>query len=423
MLEIPKEVAVLIIDSVGSNGIAPETGIEYFTVGLENYLNAIKDEYFDRVLKISSTVKLIVGTYGGGKSHFLYSVRNLAWNKNFAVSYVSLHENESPFHQVDSVYKAIVKSLSRPMKLDELLKGKEIGIESFLKYWYDSKRQEFESKGFSGNNLDDTLVEYSKSQIQGFDSTSFTNAIRNAFLALHEKRNEDFTELVLWLKGEGYDAQFKSKYGIFQKVEKQTAFSLIRSLLEFVTTIGFNGLVLLFDEAEKIPSLNSKQADLLASNLREFIDETKQTRLSHLLMLYAVPDEGFLQRRGQTYEALKQRFAKFFDVDTPNGTKIDLRRLNPKEEDAKTFLMSIGIKLSKIYEVAREVEFDQDIVTGSLSNIVEAVWKKRYGDISYIRIFVQSSISVFDRLRKDRISPINSEEADQMVANVLKVST
>lgn len=422
MSEIPKDVAMMIIDSVGSNGIAPECGIEYFTVGLDEYLNSLKDEYFDRILKISSTVKLIVGTYGGGKSHFLYSVRNLAWKENFAVSYVSLHENESPFHQIDSVYKAIAKSLSRPMRLEELLKGKEAGIESFLKYWYDAKRQEFESKGFSGNELDDTLIEYSR-QIQSFDSTSFTNAIRNAFVTLHEKRDDDFTELVLWLKGEGYDAQFKSKYNIFQKVEKQTAFSLIRSLVGFITAIGFNGLVLLFDEAEKIPSLNSKQADLLASNLREFIDETKQTRLAHLFMLYAVPDEGFLQRRGQTYEALKQRFAKFFDKDTPTGTKIDLRRLNPTEEGAKIFLKSIGLKLSKVYETAREIKFDPTILSVSLQNLVEAVWRKRYGDISYVRIFVQSSVSGFDRLRKDQTTSINPDEADKIVGNVLKVST
>jgi hypothetical protein len=257
----------------------------------------------------------------------------------------------------------------------------------------------------------------------GLDSTSFKNAVQSAFLALHQKREDDFSELVQWLKGEGYDTAFKSKYRIFQKVEKQTAFSLIRSLVEWITTMGFNGLALLFDEAEKIPSLNSKQADLLTSNLREFIDETKQTKMRHLFMLYAVPDESFLQRRGQTYEALKQRFAKYFDKDTPTGTKIDLRKLTPTEQDAKTFLKNIGLKLSKVYESAKDTKFDQSVLSSSLENLVEAVWKKRFGDISYVRVFVQTAVSGYDRLKVSQSSPIGSEEADQIVANVLRVNT
>lgn len=423
MSTIPKDIATMIIDSVGSNGIAPECGIEYFTVGLDEYLEALRKEYFESVLKLSSTVKLIVGHYGGGKSHFLYAVRNLAWKQNFATCYVSLHEHESPFHQIDSVYKAIVKNLSRPMTTEELIKGKEIGIESFLKYWYDSKRQEYESKGFSGKDLDEVLKDYVR-QIPGFDSTSFKNAVLEAFLALDEKREDDFSELVQWLKGEGYDAAFKSKYKIFQKVEKQTAWSLIRSLIEWLTSIGFNGLALLFDEAEKIPSLSSKQADLLAANLREFVDETKQTKMRHVFMLYAVPNEDFLSRRQVTYEALKQRFAKFFDKDTPTGTKIDLRQLiTPTEQAAKVFLKNIGLKLSRVYESSRDISFDQETVSSSLDNLVEAVWKKRFGEISYVRIFVQTAVSGFDRLRKLPNSPINLEEADQIVGNVLKVSS
>jgi hypothetical protein len=200
-------------------------------------------------------------------------------------------------------------------------------------------------------------------------------------------------------------------------VEKQTGFSLIRSLVEFITVVGFNGLALLFDEAEKTPSLSSKQADTLANNLRQFIDETHQSKLAHLFMLYAVPNEEFLQRRGQTYEALKQRFAKFFDKDTPSGTKIDLRRLNPTDHDAKMFLKNIGLKLSKVYESAKDCTFDPNMLSPSLDNLIQEVWIKRYGDISYVRIFVQSSVSLFERLQRNQTNPIDQTEAAEIVGN------
>jgi len=419
MSEIPKDIATFVINSVGSNGIAPPLGIEYFSVGLDDTLNALKKEYFDCILKISSTAKLIVGNYGGGKSHFLYSVRNLAWKEKFVVSYVMLFEAESPFYQIDSVYKAIVKKMSRPLTVQEYLKAKDEGIDNFIRYWYDLKCQELESKGFKGHDLDGAIREYIK-QIQNFDSISFSNAIKNAFLALHEKRDEDFTELSLWLKGEGYDPAFKRKYGIFQKVEKQTAFSLIRSLVEFINYAGFNGLALLFDEAEKTPSLSSKQADTLANNLRQFIDETHQARLAHLFMLYAVPNEEFLQRRGQTYEALKQRFAKFFDKDTPSGTKIDLSRLNPTEEDVKNFLKNIGLKLSKVFESAKDCSFDVNVLSPSLDNLVEEVWTKRYGDISYVRIFVQSAVGLFEKLSQNQRTIIDRSQAAEIVGKTLR---
>lgn len=137
-------------------------------------------------------------------------------------------------------------------------------------------------------------------------------------------------------------------------------------------------------------------------------------------MLYAVPNEEFLQRRGQTYEALKQRFAKFFDVETPSGTKIDLRKLNPTENDAKAFLKNIGLKLSKVYESAKDCTFNQDVLSASLDNLVEEVWTKRYGDISYVRIFVQSTVSLFEKLQRNPTAQIGKEEASEIVGNTLR---
>lgn len=417
---LSQEIACKIIESVGSSGLAPAYGLEYFTAGLDAYLEALKTEYFEGVLKASSTAKLVVGAYGGGKTHFLYCVRNLAWKENFVVSYVSLTESESPFHQIENIYKAIVKNLLRPMTTSELASGQEGGIESFLRYWYDSKRSEFESKGFSDSELDEVLKDYARQQIRSYDSTSFTNAIRHAFLALHEKEDEKFDELVLWLKGEGWDTSFKAKYKIFQIVDKHAAPSLIRSLAEWINSIGFGGLALLFDEAEKVPSLNSKQADQLSSNLREFIDETKREQRGRVLIFYAVPDEGFLQRKGQTYEALKQRFAKFFDLETPTGTKIDLQRITPTEMESKAFLNEVGLKLSEVYRTCYGVDLSLDALEPSLKNLIDAVWEKRYGDVSYRRIFVQSAVSAFDTLRKKKSSTISLKDAKNIVANVLK---
>jgi hypothetical protein len=134
MNELKPQVARRIIDTVGANGIPPQYGFQFFTAGLEPYLSVIEEEYLASFIKQGgSAFKMVVGVYGGGKTHFLYCVRDIAWNHNFAVSYVSLSPGESPFHKLELVYSAIVRNIVAPLTADELLSGYEPGIGAFLR--------------------------------------------------------------------------------------------------------------------------------------------------------------------------------------------------------------------------------------------------------------------------------------------------
>src|SRR5690242_2718169 len=129
MNELTQQQADMIIRSVASTGTPPEYGIEFFTAGLKEYLDVIEEDYLDNYIAGGgSAFKLVVGVYGGGKTHFLYNVRNLAWRHNYVVSYVSLSQTESPFHQLNTVYSAIVRGLTHPLNDDELLNGYTKGI-------------------------------------------------------------------------------------------------------------------------------------------------------------------------------------------------------------------------------------------------------------------------------------------------------
>ena len=154
MNELSPDIARNIIDRIGSNGTPPEYGFQFFTAGLDPYLSIIKEEYLSSFIKQGgSTFKMVVGAYGGGKTHFLYCVRDLAWKSNFVVSYVSLSPGESPFHKLELVYRAIVQSIDTPLLPEELLSGYERGIVSFLRRWYSQSYQEFQKKGLSGESF------------------------------------------------------------------------------------------------------------------------------------------------------------------------------------------------------------------------------------------------------------------------------
>ena len=102
MSELSPSIARNIIERVGSSGQPPEYGFQFFSSGLDPYLSAIDTEYLSSFIKDGGSVfKMVVGTYGGGKTHFLYCVRDIAWKHNFVVSYVSLKPEECPFHKLE----------------------------------------------------------------------------------------------------------------------------------------------------------------------------------------------------------------------------------------------------------------------------------------------------------------------------------
>jgi hypothetical protein len=63
---LDSKLAKAIIHKLGSFGTPPEFGIEYFSVGVEQYLRVIEDEYLKDILKFSlSSFKLITGILVG----------------------------------------------------------------------------------------------------------------------------------------------------------------------------------------------------------------------------------------------------------------------------------------------------------------------------------------------------------------------
>jgi len=402
MKDLDPKTARTIIDTVGGDGIPPEYGFQFFTAGLDPYLSVIEEEYLSTFIRQGgSAFKMVVGVYGGGKTHFLYSVRDLAWKQNFVVSYIELRPQESPFHKLELVYSAIVKGIRPPLTPDELLSGYEQGIVSFLRSWFSMKYREFSSKGLSGENLRDTLLNHIEN-IHGIESISFAKAVKSAFRALLNKQEEDFINICQWLTGDGYDRRIHGRYGILQRIDRTTAFPLIRSLVQWVRQIGYSGLVILLDEGERVSSLSTRQREQHLNNLREVIDECGHTAFQSVLIFYAVPDENFLEGPAQVYEALKQRLATVFDTLNPTGVKINLEKLSIEPIE---FLLEVGDKLKQIYEVAYGCRFDGAASEQTIRTIAEAAYNQRFGDIGYKRLFVQKLIQGLHFLRHKRFPP------------------
>lgn len=393
-MALTQDIARLIVKTLGSNGTAPEVGVQYFTVGYDRLMRVMEDEYLaDYIPNGGSAFKMVIGNYGNGKTHLMYCLRDLAWKHNFAVSYIVLNQQDSPFHDFGKVYAKIAQNINRPLEESELLTGSERGIENFLRGTYsallDEKMQE-EPEEFGAKN--EVMLEL-KPRLRT-DSSSYSNAIYEAFNALRLDKDEQFDIVCQWLKGEGHTPAHR-KLGILEKIDKSTGFKMIRSLSQTVRALGYRGLVVLLDEGEQVASLATKQREALLSNLREVIDACTQTSFRHMMMFYAVPDLSFMNRGGGVYEALNQRVATIYDdYLNPSGVKIELDKIIGQDED---LLPKLGQKLAEVFQVAYNMQLDAQVVAQLSQEVAKSALDERMGDVGVKRLFVQRMIQ---RLRE-----------------------
>lgn len=396
-MDITPEVGRMIVETISSSGQPPEYGFQYFTVGLEKYLKVIESEYLESYIKNGgSSFKLIVGTYGSGKTHFLYCIRDLAWKNKYMTSYIVLSPSSTPFYKLELVYKEIVSNLTYPQSAEDLLSGYDRGLEAVIKTWYYQKNQELSEK-LPQEEVKDELRRYA-TELGPYESMSFKNAIKEAFISLVDDKREDFDHIMLWLKGEGHDNLHKKKR-IFEKIDKTTAFRMLKSLSQWINEICYSGFVVLLDEAEQTPSMSKRERDTLLNNLREIIDSCGTSKINNVMFFYAVPDESFLEGRTQIYEALRQRLATILDYTNPSGVKIDLEETL---RDPVETLNQIGKKLSEIYEIAYNYQFNQQELDGKIDSVSKDAYKERHGEVSYMRLFVQRLISEFHKIRSEQ---------------------
>ncbi len=409
-MPLKPDIAKAIIFRLGESGTPPEFGLDSFTVGLEPYLSVLENEYLDSILKMGmSTFKLVIGSYGGGKTHFLYCVRDLAWQCRYVVSYVPLSPVECPFDRLDLVYKRIVQTLTcPPSSFESLVNPADRGIEALLRVWYADISEKL------GNR--EERNEYLKG-LAGIESTSFLLGIKHSFLSLDEEDEEGFGDITRWLAGE--PIKDLSRFGITEILTQQTAFRFLRSLLQFVRLIGYSGTVLLFDEAERAISIAGSKAEKRAlDNLRQLIDECGNSRFPSSMVLYAIPDVyQLLDKRGDVYEALKQRLEGIFSTINSSGVRIDLEQLGMEPTD---FLKRVGERLGRLYRNAYSIDINDYAIKHTAEVLADVCYRERYGDIGYRRIFVKTFIQAMHSLRSDPRKVINEKLAEALVRGNIK---
>ena len=239
---------------------------------IDSALLKVSDERFSGGIFIS-------GKYGEGKTHLLNTVFNMAQERNMAVSLVSLSK-ETPFDKLYTVYSKIVQNTYLPGRLQP---GFEHIFEGMtIKSPLVSELCEHCLKDFETNKLYYVLKSYLG-----------TEDMDEKFMLLADMEGDFMPNAtVRKIYGRIYSEKANFNANFVKSRHTWDYFAFLSSL--FLKS-GYNGWVILFDEAELIGRMGKKARLNCYLNMSKFIYPDKNINFKSVYSIFAfnssfVPD-------------------------------------------------------------------------------------------------------------------------------------
>ena len=273
-------------------GIVPTRRIRELSVGLDAE-RASLERAFSEVQQSGGEVRIILGEYGAGKSHFFELAAQEALAQNFVVATTSLDLREVPPNRPQRIYHSLMRSLRYPQST-------EIGLAPLLERLIAQPNY---------STLQDTLR-----------GTFFASALHN-YALMRERPGEALDLLLDWMSGEKVfiksvrdAAAIKSKEFPLPSLSQMTTAAdqycyLLNGWGWLATQAGYAGLAVFIDESEHYSLLTQRSQEradnffkaliYTALGARGRINESdlqhqhrahpfRLTESSHLLLLFAV---------------------------------------------------------------------------------------------------------------------------------------
>jgi hypothetical protein len=254
--DLNKQQAIGIITSL-RKGIVPSTNLENFTVGRVDLLSKV-NKNLQEVGYDKSIVRFINADLGQGKTHLLHLLREFAFEKGFAVSLVTLSQQESPLHKFLEVYSKIMWGIRTKKQPDRP------ALDNILDRWLSLMRNK------------------SPDQVKGLIRFIPDN-VKNALIAYYKVTNPispnryDQKKILEFLSGEKVYVRDLKRMEIDLRITENNALPMLGIMADLFCHLGFKGIVVLFDEAEAIHSLSYyTHKEKAYNNLLRIMEQSRQ---------------------------------------------------------------------------------------------------------------------------------------------------
>ena len=382
-------------------GLVPERGIDTFAVGIEKQRGELH-----RQLELAGggegTIKFLRGGYGCGKTFMARLALLDAQERGFATSFVVVSDNDLKFHRFDDVYRKVMTELGTSScprgALSDILDRWIARVEdALIAAGEDEDASDFDEAAFD-EKVQQRLEADLASLTGGQAPQDFIRVIQTIFRLKQAGEVSEAGALISWLCGSGNVAAASKKVaGIKGDIGSRDALDYLRGVLEIVKAAGYNGLLIVIDEAETILRMRSDSRHKSLNGIRQIADAAGS--YPGMLWLFTGTPEFFDTRHGVAgLEPLHRRISF-----SKQGSFASLRQpqLELSPFDAER-LRSVALRLRELYPSGTRSVLEERVSLAFIERLVAEVTKGFRGDVGVVpRQFLREFVTQLDLVEEN----------------------
>lgn len=390
-----------VIDAL-RRGTVPSHSLDALAVGLGRFEGA-GDEVLDRAATGQAGFKAVRGEYGAGKTFFTRWLAMRARARGFATSEIQISENETPLHQLQTVYRRLTEHLATA----EFAAG---ALRQVIDSWFFALEQDVIAEVPEAGKVDEAaltarveqLLEQRLAKISPV-APSFSAALRAYRQAIARDDPVLAEGLIAWIGGQpSVGASVKRAAGIRGQLDHDGALGFLQGLLIVLRDSGHAGLVVVLDEVETLQRVRGDLRDKALNALRQLIDDIDAGRFPSLVLVITGTPAFFDGPQGvQRLAPLAQRLHVDFMADPvyDNPRAVQIRLPGFSRES----LLELGDKVRQLYLAG--CASPQRIASAADNSYLDALAKSLEGQFGgragvAPRIFVKKLVDVLDRIEQ-----------------------
>jgi hypothetical protein len=377
-------------------GLVPERGIDTFAVGIEKQRGELH-----RQLELAGggegTIKFLRGGYGCGKTFMARLALLDAQERGFATSFVVVSDNDLKFHRFDDVYRKVMTELGTTTcprgALSDILDRWIARVEdALIAAGEDEDAADFDEK------VQQRLEADLASLTGGQAPQDFIRVIQTIFRLKQEGEVSEAGALISWLCGSGNVAAASKKVaGIKGDIGSRDALDYLRGVLEIVKAAGYNGLLIVIDEAETILRMRSDSRHKSLNGIRQIADAAGS--YPGMLWLFTGTPEFFDTRHGVaglTPLHDRIRFLKQGAFASLRQAQLELVPF------AAERLRSVALRLRELYPSGTRSVLEERVSLDFIDRLVAEVTKGFRGDVGVVpRQFLREFVTQLDLVEEN----------------------
>ncbi|RWD54296.1 ATP-binding protein [Mesorhizobium sp. M2A.F.Ca.ET.039.01.1.1] len=313
-------------------GVVPRIGLQHIQVGRQREIEALIQD-IERIGNGGSSIRLVIGAYGAGKTFFLFLIRQIALQRKLAVCQADLSPDRR-IHATGGQARTLYAELATSLATRAAPDGGALRniLESYI-------QKASERASSNGTTIEIAIKEGLgdlREMVGGYDFATVIVAYARGY----EEGDSNLQDAALrWLRGE-YTTKTEARgdLGVRTIIDDASFYDGLRLLARFTTLAGFGGLLVCLDELVNLYKLQSAQArkQNYEQILRIFNDVLQGTTQGIGFILGGTPEFLLDTRRGlYSYEALQSRLAGNSFAGNGladySGPVVNLPNLTPEE--------------------------------------------------------------------------------------------